>query len=94
MPARHDKIRQAELKAEQKGEPMDLDPSILKPGGGVHSEPANSTVRALWELAEMECTAARALDRLSDELEHDSLLGKVKASGGDGRGGSGRRDVG
>lgn len=67
-----------EFKARQKGEEPSLDEDIMKPGGGVHSEPANSTVRALWEMAEMECQAARCIDTLCDELEQDNFLGKVK----------------
>lgn len=40
--------------------------------------PANSTVNAVWEMAEMDCRAARYRDELCDDLEEENMLGKVK----------------
>lgn len=37
-------------------------------------------VKAIWEMAEMDCRAARQRDVLCDELEHEDLLGAVKVS--------------
>lgn len=75
---RHDKIRHEEQKASQKGEIYVLDAEAARAGGPGKMAPANSSVRALWEMAEMDCRAASCSDTLCDELEEEHMLGKVK----------------
>ena len=96
----HDKIRHAEHKAKSKGETLPASEDSTKAGGAGRELPSDGPVKAMWEMAEMDCRAARYRDVLCDELEREDLLGKVKVSymfvieirGG--RGGDGRKDEG
>lgn len=51
----------------------------MRAGGEGKELPASATIRAIWEMAEMDCHAARLKDILCNELEQDHLLGRVKA---------------
>ncbi|CAM9950727.1 unnamed protein product, partial [Ectocarpus sp. 8 AP-2014] len=78
---RHDKIRHEEQKAKTKGVTASIDVELLVAGGPGKEAPTNSAVKAIWEMAEMDCRAARNRDALCDELEHEDMLGKVKVMG-------------
>eukprot|EP00903_Cladosiphon_okamuranus_P014150 g13150.t1 len=81
---RHDKIRHAEVKAKLEGKTASITEDSLVAGGGGRDPgalPQNGPVKAIWEMAEMDCRAARQRDVLCDELEQENLLGKVKAMG-------------
>ncbi|CAB1115954.1 unnamed protein product [Ectocarpus sp. CCAP 1310/34] len=78
---RHDKIRHEEQKAKTKGVTASIDVELLVAGGPEKEAPTNNAVKAIWEMAEMDCRAARNRDALCDELEHEDMLGKVKVMG-------------
>eukprot|EP00752_Nemacystus_decipiens_P005827 g5267.t1 len=81
---RHDKIRHAEMKAKLEGKTASVTEDAMVAGGGGRDPgavPQNGPVKAIWEMAEMDCRAARQRDVLCDELEHEDLLGAVKVMG-------------
>ncbi|CAM9444674.1 unnamed protein product [Ectocarpus sp. 4 AP-2014] len=78
---RHDKIRHEEQKAKAKGVTASIDVELLVAGGPGKEAPSNSSLKAIFEMVEMDCRAARHRDALCDELEHEDMLGKVKVMG-------------
>lgn len=59
-------------------EPPEIADALVAGGAKREVRPANSTVNAVWEMAEMDCRAARYRDELCDDLEEENMLGKVK----------------
>ncbi|CAM9628592.1 unnamed protein product, partial [Scytosiphon promiscuus] len=81
---RHEKIRASETKAKAAGKESSMSEDAMVAGGGGRDAadlPKNSAVKAIWEMAEMDCRAARIRDTLCDEMEDENQLGSVKVMG-------------
>ncbi|CAM9738969.1 unnamed protein product [Pylaiella littoralis] len=81
---RHDKIRHADTQAKLHGKAASVNEDSLLAGGGgreAGAQPPNGPVKAVWEMAEMDCRAARERDVLCDVLEQEDHLGAVKVMG-------------